>query len=168
MTRLLIGSLRLEHWYTEEDYPWLPAGGVIADALKDLRPSNGTLSVFEIPAPEDIALIRRIVTAIAAGQQNPRTVGFLLFERTAVEDLGIAINGNVPGDTGHLQADPLHRDLEQLSALRLAELAGLMAHGDEDELQPGTLREILAGELQAQRMDVYKVSNGLREELGLL
>ena len=50
MSHFVIGSLKSENWYTEAeaDFAWLPAGGVIADCLKDLKPDGGVLSVYEV------------------------------------------------------------------------------------------------------------------------
>lgn len=170
MPRLLIGSLRLERWYTHDDggeFAWIPAGDVLADALRDLRPENGTLSVYEIPEPEDRALVRRIVVAVAAGQRKPGDVGFFLFERATVEALAIGVNAVVPGETGDPEVNGLHRDLEQLSAQKLAQLAGVIAQGEDDEVLSKELRTVLDAEIKAKRMAKDKVHPELRKELGL-
>ncbi len=168
MPRFVIGSLTSERWYTQADgLPWLPADSVLSDALRDLRTTDGVLSVYEIPQPEDEALVRRIVVAIAAGMQRSRDIGFLLFERTAVEGLAIRINDAVPGETGDAHVNALHRDLEQLSARKLAALAEIMAHGDDGEILAKDFRDSLKAGIVAQHLDKNKVHKELRKEIGL-
>ncbi len=167
MPRFVVGSLRLERWYTAPDIPWLAEGDVLADALRDLRPKDGTHSVYEVPQPEDQALIKRIVVAIAAGQENPRDVGYFLFERADVDALGIPINNAVSGGTGDAQVNALHRDLEHLSAQSPAVVARIMANGEQGEVLAKELRGIVKTEVAADRLDKSKVSAGLRKELNL-
>ena len=121
MSHFVVGSLRSENWYTEADYDWLPAGGVIADCLKDLRPDGGTLSVYEVEETASDDFVRRIAAAIAAGADNPRDVAYFRFERAAVEALQITINSDEAGRTGDAEVNALHRDLQHLSASKLAE-----------------------------------------------
>jgi hypothetical protein len=166
LSRFVVGSLRLENWYTQADFPWLPAGAVIADAVRDLRPEDGVLSVYEVDDNTEAALIQRIVVAVAAGSQNPRDVGYLQFERGAVEALGVQINV-VPGLTGDADVNALHRDLEQLSAEKLGQLAGVMAHGRSNEILAKPLRAAITVEVRAGRLAPEGVSTTLRKELGL-
>ena len=167
MSHFVVGSLKSENWYTEADFAWLPAGGVIADCFKDLKPDGGTLSVYEVGETASDDFVRRIVAAIAAGANNPRDVAYFRFPRTAVEALHITINANEPGLTGDDEVNALHRDLQQLSAMKLAELAGVIAHGALGQFTAKTLRERIKGEVEGRRLAREKVSGKLREELGL-
>lgn len=167
MSHFIVGSLKSENWYTEADIAWLPAGGVIADCLKDLRPDGGTLSVYEVEDTASDDLVRRIVAAVAAGMNNPRDVAFFRFERAAVEALQITINSDESGRTGDAEVNVLHRDLQQLSAAKLADLAATIAHGALGEFTAKTLRERIKAEVGAQRLSRDHVSFHLRKELGL-
>jgi len=167
MSHFVIGSLKSENWYTEADFDWLPAGGVIADCLKDLKPDGGILSVYEVEETASDDLVRRIVAAIAAGANNPRDVAYFRFPRAAVEALQVTINPDEPGRTGDDEVNALHRDLQQLSATKLAELAGAMAHGTLGRFTAKTLRERIKAEVEARRLALEKVSRKLRDELGL-
>ncbi len=167
MPHFVIGSLRSENWYTEADFDWLPAGGVIADCLTDLKLNDGKLSVYEIAETAQDDLVERIVAAIAARRESPPDVAYFRFERAAVEALHIPISPDKKGTTGDEAVNQLHRDLIQLSAAKVGELAGVIAHGVPGELTEKQVRERIKAEVAAKNLSLAGVHAKLREKLGL-
>ena len=132
-----------------------------------LRLAGYAVYAHEVEETASDDLVRRIVAAIAAGANNPRDVAYLRFPRAAVETLHITINSDEPGLTGDDEVNGLHRDLQELSAIKLAELAGAIAQGTLGEFTAKTLRDRIKVEVEAQRLARDKVSGPLRKELGL-
>jgi hypothetical protein len=168
VARYLVGSLTAEYWYLSPVIGWLPRGEVLGDALRDLRPKQGTLSVYEVSDNAAPAHIERIVVAIAAkGKDQPVDVAYRLFDPADVGALGIPVDAKMPGTTGDDEINRLHRNLEQLTANKLGQLATVMASGQRGEVLSKHFERILRREVGAQRLKLHGVNGKLREALGL-
>lgn len=93
--------------------------------ITDLKTKGDQLSVFEVT--EEVNA-ERIAIAISAGKQNPDHIAYAVFERVAVEGLGIPINKK-DGGTNDGTVNTLHYDLNVGTAGKLVELAGVVASG---------------------------------------
>jgi hypothetical protein len=140
----------------------------MADALRDLRPQKGVLSVFEISDPTDTQLVERAVVAIAAlGRDRVADVAFRLFDAEAVVALDVQID-STPGNTGDREINVLHRNLINLTAEKLARLAAVMAHSNyAGEILSDKFKRILRTEVSEGRLARDKVHKKLQEASGL-
>ncbi len=95
-----------------------------ADVLTDLRTAGDNLSVFEVTGAVNA---ERIATAVAATKANPDQTAYAVFDRAAVEGLGIATSAQAMGSTPDMTVNALHRDLHVGTVRKLLDLAGVIA-----------------------------------------
>src|SRR5437660_8036004 len=113
----LLRGVRLGRWL---DSPgWLPAGEAPADCLSDLRAGDSELSVYVVPEKANPA---QVAIALAGTKQRIEESGYILFDVKMATALGIVIQER-KGKTADPLVNTWHRDLVELSAGTLAELA---------------------------------------------
>ena len=129
--------------------------------MRDLGTKGNTLSLFEVDDPGNV---ERIVVAYAAGREVLDDIGYLVFDGVGFAALGIKIKdmtGRAPDDV----VVALHRNLEELTASRLAGLAALMFQGRRDEIPAKRLKGLLNDGLSARRLDHQKMHPKLLSQL---
>ncbi len=167
MSQFLVGSLNEAFWYLNPEVGWLTPDDATADAVRDLRVQGNTLSVYEGADNESKAHIERIVVAIAAkGKQEPVEVGYRLFDPGDVQKLGIEVVKS-KGTLGAPELNGLHRDLIQISAIKLGQLAAVIAHGRAGVVSAKDFERILRKEVEAGRLALSGVNTDLRRWLRL-
>lgn len=129
--------------------------------MSDLRTQGNVLSVFELDGSVDP---ERITIAVAAGRQNPDATGYAIFDRAAVEVLGIGSKKN-PGGTADAVVNALHWDLGVRTATKLVALAEVIAQGAIAPILPKRVKELLKAGLQSGQLDPNKVNAELRSKL---
>jgi len=107
---------------------WLETDGLApldfpADVLTDLKTTGDELSVYEVT---EMVTAERIAVALAATKSTPDQTAYAVFDRVAVESLGIAIN-KAAGSTPDTEVNALHHDLHVGTARRLLDLAAVIA-----------------------------------------
>jgi hypothetical protein len=138
-------------WYTA-DLPWLGQGAVPASALIDLRAKDNTLSLFEVSEHIDP---ERIVVAVAVGKQSADDIGYAIFDGDPAAS-GIQIT-KVPGTTPDMAVNALHRDLQQLTAQNIADLAALIGSGETRTMLRGRLLALVDAGAAAGHLDRAKL-----------
>ena len=128
--------------------------------MRDLSTKENTLSLYEV---DDPANIERIVVAFAAGRPDLDDIGFVVFHATPSE-LGIRVE-RTPGRTPDVAIDPLHRNLEELTAARLAILAAAMFPGSRDERTKKELKGLMNAGLVGGALDQTKMNAKLLNQL---
>lgn len=93
--------------------------------ITDLKTKGDLLSVFEVT---DAVTAERIAVAVSAGKGKPDGITYAVFERAAVEGLGIPINKK-DGGTIDAVVNTVHYDLHVATASKLVDLAGVIANG---------------------------------------
>jgi hypothetical protein len=159
---LLLRTITKSRWYREFD--WVPRDEVQADALKDLGATEGALSVWEVD--DQRGNLERILTALAASRESLQHMDYLLVEQDRVLELGISVEAN-SGDTLDADAnESWHRDLTQLTARRLVDLAHVCRqHGEPGRrLQKELLAAIREG-ITAHHLSVNRMKPALAEKL---
>ncbi len=101
--------------------PWLTEDDIPADPICDFRTSNNKSSVYEIDEGNPSPLERRIAVALAATKQKLDKIEYILLDKRIIEAAEIKIVRR-PGETPDSEINILHRDLNELSALRLMRL----------------------------------------------
>src|ERR1700687_5618805 len=76
---------------------WLGARDLRADALRDLKTENNTLSIYEVDEASGVS-VPRILAALAANRDRISKIEFVIFDSAAVETSGLACE-RVDGET---------------------------------------------------------------------
>jgi hypothetical protein len=109
----------ISKWQTRK-FPWLPVDDLPADPICDFKTSDNKSSVYEID--EDSPLKRRLAIALAATKQKLDKVDYILLDKRIIESAEIKVISGSTGETPDRELNILHRNLNELSALRLMRL----------------------------------------------
>lgn len=136
---------------------WIETGGLDsldfpADVLTDLKTSGDTLSVYEV---SESVSAERIAIAVAAGKSDAAQTAYAVFEREAVERLGI-IPVKTPGDTIDSTVNGHHYDLPVGRALTLLELAEVIARSEPIPILKKVVTQLLKEGFESGRLDYTK------------
>lgn len=152
---LVLRKIKRNRWYNKR-FQWLNGDEIAADPLGDLYTDEGKLSVWLVD--DDKSNLNEALVAIACCCQQPSNIDYVLFKDSVLSQLGIQVE-ECPRDTPFTRVKELHRDLTELSANKLVELAKAILTG---ESQFGRLPEKDAGRLLAQT-----ISRGLLDRTAL-
>ena len=162
MPRLLRHLRKKNRWQSDEPLLWLEEGDIPADPLDNLSTLQNKLSVFEVN--DDLSRIERVAAAMATRKELIQEFDYIVFDQELLEEIGIAIN-LVGGDTPDNKANSWHRDLIQLSATKLVELAKrLVPTTEPDQILPKRIREVLINIVASGEIDWNQVN--LKNEHG--
>lgn len=150
MPQLVRAGLRFNRWLETEgraplDFP--------ADVVTDLRTTGDKLSVFQVT---DLVSAERIAIAVAAGKNDPDQTAYAIFDRAAVEWLGIAIDNTKRGSTYDSAVNAVHYDLHVGTAGRLVQLAGVIAAGQIVPILKNRVVELLRAGFESGQLDHTK------------
>jgi len=124
---LLLRKIRKNRWFLpDEGLPYLLEGEIPADPLVDLATSANRLSVWYIEA--DRSNLERVQVALASNGEYVSNFDYALFEDRLLEGLNVKISqtvGSTPDESANVE---WHRDVEELSASKLAEIAKIVFH----------------------------------------
>lgn len=160
----LLRTLRKIKFARDEQPHWVPIGEVQADALKELKTGDNVLSVWEID--DERANFERVLTAIAGAQQHLANLDYALLDIRVVHELGIAIvesPGEVPDGS---VANEWHRDLVDLTAGKVAELAKLiLIHALLERRTMSNVRDMLKRGIEAGHIDPSELTEDVMKKL---
>jgi hypothetical protein len=133
---------------------WLETVGLApfafpADVITDLRTAGDRVSVFEIT--EQMGA-ERIAIALAAGKREPDQTSYSVFDRAAVEALGIALH-KTAGGTYDRAVNGVHYDVHVGNAQKLIELAGVIATGNMVPILKERVTELLRAGFESGQID---------------
>jgi hypothetical protein len=120
---LLLRKIRQARWYDHKAVPWLPEGSLQADALSDLKTEYNALSVWQVK--DDKSNLEDIVTALAAECAGPTNLDYAIFDQALLLSIDVEVT-RTPGQTSYAKASDWHRDLPELTAEKLMDLAGII------------------------------------------
>lgn len=149
MPQFLRAGIQPDRWFIHPEIEWLEPGEVQADALLDLRTRDNALSVFEFDGTVDP---ERIAVAVAAGKKKPDDTGYGIFDRVAVEALGIEIR-LIEGATADRTVNGMHRDLNVRTATNLVALAEVIAEGTIQPILKKRVKQLLKTGLESGQLD---------------
>lgn len=147
-----------------KDYSWILANDFPAPPLQDFTINeSGQQSVWHIEGDE--SNLTEVITALAATRAKFDHFDFILFPQTAVAEAGLATL-ETEGTTPHVNANPWHRDIIELSARRLVELAHLVfQQGRRDRRQARVIEAYLRGALNNGQLIRDQVNENLKSKL---
>jgi hypothetical protein len=139
-------GLRTNRWVETEgraphDFP--------ADVIGDLRTTGDQVSVYEVTDAIDA---QRIAIAVAAGKRQPDQTGYAVFDRSAVERLGIQVE-RTAGETIDAAVNGTHYNLHIGTAGKLLEFAGVVASGRVVPILKKRVKELLREGFESRQLD---------------
>lgn len=163
---LILRKIRKRRWDESEDLAWLAEDDIPADPLGDLSTTFNALSVWYIE--EDRSNLDRVVAASAAGRERLDVLDYALFDQELLSQINIKIKES-PGATPDVEANEWHRDLVELSAAKLVNLAKVMLRNAERRRRlPKELDQLIAKAVASGRIDKERLSQRIRDEIDVL
>jgi len=125
---LLLRTVKHNRWFKEPAAPFLANDDIPGDCLGDMNTSQNQLSVWELAA--DRSNLERVVRAVAAGRDRIDHTGYIVFDSTILEAVGIEIT-NEPGTSPDSDANVWHRDIV-LTGNKMVALAKAILRSSEE------------------------------------
>jgi len=163
---MVLRGVRQARWYMEYRAPWLDGEDVPADPLGDLRTSSNCISVWELET--DLSNLELLITANAAARDKPDPFDYLIFDDSCLGDLGIGI-AQTEGKTPCPEANIYHRDLTDLTGLKLVRLIRLIWSQDVEAKREGrkNVESKLSQALASGSIAADNLSASMRRNLGI-
>ncbi len=159
----ILRKIRKARWYQNGEIPWLAAGELQADPLADLATSDNTLSVYLIES--DKSNLERVVTALAANCNKVSNLDFALLDLGVFSKLEIKVEC-AAGQTPDEQVNKWHRDLVELSAQKLIELAkAILSSAGKKRLSKRSLVRLIAEALEFNHISAAKLKPGVLKKI---
>lgn len=130
--------------------------GTQADALRNFRSQNNSLSVF---IADDQNKIARILAAIAASGSNLDRADYAIFDTALLEHHGISYE-KCPGETADKEVNDLHVDLKDLTVSQVCKLVqdiqneATLEHISKKEVEKNIINGLEYGFLTRDRINV--------------
>ena len=152
-----VRTIKGTRWFKYPEVSWLLPGEAPGDAVVDLGITDGGLSVYQA---DDEDAVLRTVAALAATRDHLASLDYSWFDGDDFPKHGIVVN-KILGETPDSTVDDWHYDVVQLSALRAARLADIVASGTIKRIQKSDVRELLRQRLGSGHLDCKKVKPGI-------
>ncbi len=158
---LLLRTIRKPRWY---EVAWLEEGKAQADALRDLVTTENKLSVWHVE--DDKSNLYQVVAAIAATRDHASNFDYALFDQTLLTRIRARIENTV-GHTFHKEANACwHRDIVELSAEKIAELANIiMERGTKDRISEIKVISLVKQAVTSGIVDMHKLEDDLKRRI---
>ncbi len=158
---MLLRTVRRSRWYGLPDIPWLPDGEAQADALKDLRTEDNTLSLWHVEDNE--RNLARVLIAATAGRSDIANIDYLLFDSEVLHACSLEAK-HTHGDSLDNEANNLwHLDIENLTASAVARLAALLfVKGETYRVFEKEVLDWLRGVVSSGHIDRGRLKDKLR------
>lgn len=150
-------------WYRNPGVPWLGEGELQADALRDLKTTGNELSVYHVQEGETNLV--QIITALAAGRDSVANFDYALISQEVVTTLQIKVKQS-PGETRDATVNEWHRDLCELSADKVMDLArAIQNEADKRRILGKKLLGHLREAIRSGRIDRDRLKPQLKAKL---
>jgi hypothetical protein len=121
---LILRKIRKAKWYRSDAAPWLESEDLQADALVDLATKGNKLSVYVVE--DNQSNLERIIASIAANCDFISDFDYALFGQEVLDEIKINTQ-DTSGETPDTLVNTWHRDLVELSAVKIFTLAKVIA-----------------------------------------
>jgi len=161
---LLLRAIRKPRWCKDNKVAWLEEGKAQADALGDLLTQKNQLSVWHVE--DDKSNLCQVVAAIAATRDHASNLDYALFDQTLLTRIRARIENTV-GHTPHREANARwHRDIVELSAEKIAELANIiMECGTKVRISEPKVISLVKQAVTSGIVDMHKLENSLKRRI---
>lgn len=136
-----------------------------ADPLADLNTLTNSLSLYLIENKRRD--LKKIIVGIATTRENIESMGYALIKITDMEKTGFKVIENL-GDTPYAEVNILHRELKDLTAERLIELAKLIhkkAH--KSTFFKAEINKFITNALKRKKLEVSRMTKGMRKKFSI-
>lgn len=146
------------------DLPWLNfKKEVPADLLSDLNTRENSLSIYEIE--DDESNVDRIIAAIASTRNQFAIIDYAVFGSDIINKLNIQINSAI-GATPDTEVNNLHKDLINLTASKLSDLAKeILKKGQFNRRGLKGVKTLIKDGLNNGNIEKTKINKGLMKKL---
>ena len=164
---LLFHKIRQARWYlTENISSWMPEGDIPGDPLADLQTTENKLSVWIVEASE--CNVEQIVTALAANRKHFANLDYALFDEALLCTVDIGIKRSTGATPDKKANDSWHRDLVEVSAKRLVQLAKkMLTESRRTRIDKNKVRELIEEGLNTGRLDRELMDDELLDRIDL-
>ena len=158
-------KIRKQKW-ERDGATWLAPDALQADALGDLRTNENSLSIFLVNPNRNN--LERVIAAMAATTDSLSNFDYALVPFSVVESGGFNVV-NVPGDTPDDGVNQAHRDLAELSAQQLLDLATLIQSQaiERKRISHKDVKRFINRALSAGELNRSKLNAKITAELGI-
>lgn len=161
---MLLRKIRQGRWLPSDEGTWIPNGEIQADPLGDLSTTNGKLSVWVVS--DDRANLDRVVAALAANCDKVSNIDYLIFNEETVVDPRFKVELTKGNSHDKGANTKWHRDLVELTAGKLVELARSMFHCCEKRrLLPKDVAKLIAQAVANEWIDPHDLSQPVRDKV---
>lgn len=159
-------KIRKSKWYKNSEVSWLGEHDLQGDALTDLTTQNNALSMWIVE--DNSSNLNRIISAIAATNQNLSNIDYALLDFTIVEGLGVKV-GVVPGATPDMQANEVwHRDFQELTARQIMGLAdAIRVNGRLERFQSPKVLKLIQSAVQSGHIEKQSLSESIQKKMDI-
>lgn len=159
----LLRKIRKVRWLVEADLDWLKEGELPSDPLGDLSTKDNTLSVWHVDTNK--SNLDRLLAALASGPDKLSHLDYALFDEALLSKIGIEFRHS-PGASADAAANTnWHRDLVELSASKLVELAvGIRAEAQINRLSAMEAKQLVIQGVRSNHLDSTKLRPKLLSE----
>lgn len=160
----LLRTIRKSKWYKHEGVPWLPAGEFQADALFDLKTESNRLSLWQVK--DDRSNLNRVLAAVAANKDHPSNLDYALFNEDTILSLNLTLV-QTDGESADNEVSVMwHRELIELSASRLLQLAkGIFTDAERERVSEANVLQLIARAVKAREIDLTRLKENIRAKI---
>jgi len=156
-------KIRKAKWYKNENVSWLAEGELQADALSDLETKNNELSVWYVE--DDKSNLEQIAAALAASGDAISNLDYALLDQEVLSEVSIKVR-NTRGGSPDKKVNSWHRDLVELSATALFELAkAIQTKATKERILPRDIGRLIKRAVDAGQIDRTKLKPGVAAKL---
>lgn len=160
---LLLRKIRKSKWYKNDSVPWLEEDEVQSDALGDLVTSNNTLSVWLVE--DDKSNLEQVIVALASTVDNISNLDYVLVNSDLLLNIGIKIEQK-EGLTPYVKANKWHRDLEEMTTIKLCKLAEIIfIHSEKNRVSQKEILNLIRNAVQNGQVDKDSLKDGIIHKL---
>jgi len=167
----ILRKIRKGRWHGSDVLKWLPANELPADSLVDLATKDNQLSIYIVEG--DRSNLDRIIAALSANCDFISNFDYALLDKEVLDVIKIKMT-NVKGETPDEEVNAVHRDLVELSASQILELAAaISAKAERGRLTNKQVLRVLAnavgsGHIERDKLklkadELAKIDNELKE-----
>lgn len=156
-------TVRKAKWIRNPKLGWLGPQDIQADALGDLRSTDNSLSLYIVNDDSEEEKLR-VAAALALTRDHIANVDFVLVEEQFLASIKVKVEV-VDGETPDDYVNKLHRDLSELSASQIYEIAKEIARKQSvQRLQQAVIIAEISKNVAANKIDISKLKTGHREK----
>jgi hypothetical protein len=157
-------TIRKARWYNVEGVSWLEKGDIQADPLADLNTKGNELSVWLVE--NDRSNLEQVVTALAATRTDISNLDYALLDVRLLPELNIKVRHTTGGTPDEKANASWHRDLVELSAFKVVELARvILAKAERKRIPETEIRRLIIQAIASGRIEPTELQESIRDKI---